>query len=292
MKEKKIDTLKPIDILIISYISIISIIILIFNKNLSHWYIYIGLHIGIILFILFLNLHQFRDNNVIDFIHNWYIIPGFIFLYNEIGKLCTIVFPYYFDNIIIQLEEIIFKMQPSIELARILDSFVLSEIFHFGYISYFIMIPLLPAALYAGGNKDKFKRVVFGITFTFLSCYLIFIFFPVMGPRFAFADKLTGEMKSFFFRDIILFIFERGAVKGAAFPSSHVAVAVVILLFAFKYQKKLYNTFFPLVIFLIIGTVYGRFHYAIDSITGAVLGVFLFHFSRILYNFLKKYEED
>ncbi|MFC1726174.1 phosphatase PAP2 family protein, partial [candidate division KSB1 bacterium] len=186
------------------------------------------------------------------------------------------------------IEGLIFGMQPAVEFSSILNNVFFSELFHFGYVSYFLMIPGLPFILYIKNRQEEFKQVVFGITVTFLVCYIIFIFIPVAGPRFALASSFNGEVKSILFRKIIFFIFERGAIKGAAFPSSHVAVAVCILLNAFKYHKKVFKIFLPFVICLFLGTIYGRFHYVLDSAAGALCGILLFYLGNFVYIILKK----
>ena len=285
--KKILYSLKPLDILIISYLTFVAIVILIFKINLADWYLYIFAHMIFIICLILFNTERLKKNKFITFFHRWYIIPGFVFLYSEIGPLCQIVFQRYFDEIIIKIEGAIFGFQPSILLSQFFDNIVLSEIFHFGYISYFLMIPGLPLILYLKNRREEFTRVLFSMALTFLTCYIIFIFIPVMGPRFALVSEFTTDVKSFISRDIIFFIFARGALKGAAFPSSHVAVAVTILLSAFKYDKTLFKIFLPFVIFLIIGTVYGRFHYAVDSIIGVIAGIILFYLGNIAYIWLK-----
>ena len=126
------------------------------------------------------------------------------------------------------------------------------------------------------------------MTITFLVCYIIFIFIPVAGPRFALTESFDGEIKSILFRQLIFFIFERGAIKGAAFPSSHVAVAVCILLNAFKFHKTIFKLFLPFVICLFLGTIYGRFHYVLDSAVGALCGILLYYLGNYVYIILQK----
>ncbi len=64
-----------------------------------------------------------------------------------------------------------------------------------------------------------------------------------------------------------------GSAKGAAFPSSHVAGAVVIWLLAWKLSRGVFWAFAPVVPALILGTVYGGFHYAVDALAGVATGV-------------------
>ena len=62
--------------------------------------------------------------------------------------------------------------------------------------------------------------------------------------------------------------------RGGAFPSSHVGVAVVILLFMWRFKPKVaVAVFLPIVIALSLATVYGQYHYFTDVIAGLVMGI-------------------
>jgi len=55
-------------------------------------------------------------------------------------------------------------------------------------------------------------------------------------------------------------------------PSSHVAVALVVLVYARRHHRLLYYLLSPLVASLLISTVYGRFHYISDVVAGLLVG--------------------
>ena len=55
-------------------------------------------------------------------------------------------------------------------------------------------------------------------------------------------------------------------------PSSHVGVALVILMYSFRQSRTTGWLLLPLNVGLALGTVWGRFHYVSDVIVGAGLG--------------------
>jgi membrane-associated phospholipid phosphatase len=71
----------------------------------------------------------------------------------------------------------------------------------------------------------------------------------------------------------VLWLLEAGSARGTAFPSSHVAVAVVQSAFALKYQRRVGWVATVATILIGCGAVYGGFHYATDVIAGAALGL-------------------
>jgi membrane-associated phospholipid phosphatase len=101
-------------------------------------------------------------------------------------------------------------------------------------------------------------------------CFLVFIMFPVEGPRYAWGAPTGvpgGAVRSF-----SLAVLERGSSRGTAFPSSHAAVAVAQSIVALRYQRRVGIVVSVTSVLLMIGAVYGGFHYAIDIVAGAAIG--------------------
>ena len=65
----------------------------------------------------------------------------------------------------------------------------------------------------------------------------------------------------------------RGGARGGAFPSAHVSGALVVLLVAWRHHRRLAVALVPIVVGLIVATVYGRFRYAVDAIAGIGLAL-------------------
>jgi membrane-associated phospholipid phosphatase len=63
-----------------------------------------------------------------------------------------------------------------------------------------------------------------------------------------------------------------GSAWGTAFPSSHVAVALVVSVSAWREWRGLGRLLVAATVLLALGTIYGQFHYAVDALAGAALG--------------------
>jgi membrane-associated phospholipid phosphatase len=112
---------------------------------------------------------------------------------------------------------------------------------------------------------------------TFYICFLIFIFFPVVGARSFWLSEITsGQL----FIPIMNTIYDHFEINGGAVPSSHVAVATVVLYYAHKYVPRTTAIYGPICVSLMISTVYCRYHYAIDVIAGIVVAVATIALSR------------
>ena len=267
--------LLPYDWVAIGYLAIIGALILIFHKNVVRWYLYLIAHLLGIAGILSLTFIQESLAFPLQFIRDWYPLSTIALFYFEMGKLTQMVFQRYFDETVIRWEKQVFKGMPSLELSRRFPSIVLSEVLHLCYFSYYVIAVFLAAWLYFRGQTGPFQETVFAETLTFNLSLLCYPFLPATGPRYLF-EKIEGKLSGGFFFKLTHSILSRGSSKGTAFPSSHVSLSVIVLLCAFRYDSTAFLILLPMCTGLTLGTVYGRFHYAIDALTGVVLGCIVF----------------
>lgn len=270
--------MRPIDKIFIGYFIILSFILAIRLPWYPYgkWYL-LGHIVLIILFYSFLALSNKTKSKFVFFLRQWYPIIFFTFMYEEVGRLNHIIFPYFLDPFFVRLDEAIFGFQPSIEFQRRFSCRFFAEYMYFSYFSYFLLAFIVALPIYLKKMYRQFSEAVFTVSLTFYFCYLFFIIFPVAGPRFYFPGADINELNGFFFAKILKFVLDHAEIEGGAFPSSHVAVALQVLIFAYKYVKGIRIPLTIIVISLFVSTVYGRFHYAVDVIAGLGVGL-LFYF--------------
>jgi len=192
----------------------------------------------------------------------------------------------YHDPLITSWEEALFRGQPAFEWAGAWPFPLLSELLHACYVSYYALIYIPPLLLYLGvggvpgiggtapaaGRAEAFHDTVLALALCFVLCFVIFVAFPVEGPRYLGVPEGAPEGPV---RGLVLAILERGSSRGAAFPSSHVAVIVTQALLALRHQPRVGRWVLVLAIGLGAGAVYGGFHYAVDVLAGAALGLLI-----------------
>jgi len=207
---------------------------------------------------------------------DWYALALMPFLYLEVATVNAAVYGgRYFDNWIQGWELGLFGGQPSRDLAMACSSRVVSEVLHFCYLSYYLIIFGPPLYLYLRHRIADHQKVVFALMLAFLGHYLVFIFFPVQGPRYLFPPPVGDLSQGIMYR-LAHAVLEAGSSRGAAFPSSHVGVAVVQTAMAFLVWRRAAPVLVVATAGLGVGAVYGGFHYAIDAVCGLLLGLILF----------------
>lgn len=184
----------------------------------------------------------------------------------------------YRDALVQRLEEALFASQPAWELAGMYPWLWLSEALHLAYLLYFPIIYLPPLLLYAAllsegegeaRSRMALQETLLALSLSALVCFLVFVVFPVQGPRYLAAPAGVPDGP---FRSLALALLRLGSSRGAAFPSAHVSMAVAQTLLALRFQRRLGWVLLPLTALLALGAVYGGFHYAIDALAGAALG--------------------
>lgn len=194
------------------------------------------------------------------------------FMYRELARLNRFITQQTFDGVIQGWESAVFGYQPSVDWSAMAPWLPLSESLHLGYMSYYLLMPLaLGAAFFAGGRRGA-HRAAFTLMAAFYACYAFFIAFPVAGPRYEFA-RIGGPLADGSLYAVVHDILESGSSKGTAFPSSHVAASLAVVLAAAREDRRWLWAFMVPEVALIVGTVYGRFHYAIDALVGLGVGV-------------------
>lgn len=193
-------------------------------------------------------------------------------LYGAIPRLIAAAGSTFHDATVQGWEQGLFGAQPSRMLAHALPYGVLSEVLHAGYLAYYPLIFVPPLLLYARRARAAYHETVLALVITFLLCWTIFVFWPVEGPRYLWSAP--SGVPHGYFRRVAVSLLDGASSRGAAFPSSHMAVAVVQAVQAWRWQSQGGAAVVTTIAALIgLGAVYGGFHYGIDMIVGAMLGI-------------------
>jgi len=283
------------------YMAVVALLILLFHGDrVGIWpWLLAGHVVGMAVAHALVQLHTRRPaNGVISFLRHFYPVIFYVGFYRETGELNHMFTPAYLDPVFVKLEQALFGGQPSVEFMPTLPWWPVSELLYASYFSYYVMIVGVGVALYCR-DRRQFFHYVSVVSFVFYVCYLIYIFTPVMGPR-VFHRSINGYelppdvqpetvvefpaavQAGWFFR-VMGWIYDTFEAPGAAFPSSHVTVAITTAWFSFRYLPRIRHFHLLMVILLCISTVYGRYHYAVDVLAGAMTAGILVPLGNRLY---------
>lgn len=238
--------------------------------SLAEWWPTLVAH-AVAIFIILVVFPRLPARRSVEAFRDWLPVIALPLLYAEVAHLNQLLSIGYYDGTIQAVERALFGGPAGPALRHVLPWKPVVEYLHFSYAAYYLLLPILGGALYLRGKRREFRYVLAVVLGTFYVCYFCFIVFPVAGPWYrphAYAASASG-----IFPVLVQGVLTRWASKGAAFPSSHVAVAVVIWLLAWRFARRVFWLLAAIVPALALGTVYGGFHYALDAGAGMLVGV-------------------
>ena len=207
--------------------------------------------------------------------HTFYPLLLLPLLYAELGVLnerLALADILAHDRVVQGWEAAVFGSQVSYRWIREAPSALWSEILHGAYLFYYPIIFGGPPLAFLRGGHAAARRVIFTMMLTFVLCYAVFLFWPVAGPSYAFAQPsgpvLEGPMARLVYRGLAT-----ASSVGAAFPSSHVAATVAVVMAMARIDRLAGVSFAIPAALLTVGTVYTQMHYAVDALVGLVVGI-------------------
>ncbi len=264
-----LERLTAVDIVTLVYVAIATAAVLAFSgQDHASWDLLLAAHALLVTLVLLAPLAR-QSGSLGPFLGDWYPMLLLGALYAEVGVL-NVDLGYQHDQVIQRLELWVFGSQLSYRWIREMPNPVLSWLLHGCYLAYYAILYASPLGLWFSGRRDAARRTIFAVMVTFYICYVVFLFFPVAGPRYAF-DLAHNAATTVWPARLTQWLLDLGDSWGAAFPSSHVAAAVVAALCALRYWRPLGLLLTPLTVGLVLSVVYGQFHYAVDAVAGLIV---------------------
>ena len=254
------------------YLSLVNLLIVAGYRNLAHATRYLLVHQGVALGIVALALAERRwPNRGLRFVRHWYPLPLYVGFFEELQGLVHLIFPGWFDRWFIRFDYALTGVHPSVWLARFANP-ALNDLMQAAYMTYFLYLVILPAILYARGERRAFWAVMVSTALAHYLVYVIAVLVPVESPYYSLAAAHRVALAGGFPTRLISLIERFGRVHGAAFPSAHVAGSFVAILASWRYRRWLFWVCVPFFVSMMAATVYGRYHYIVDVLAGLVVG--------------------
>ena len=270
---------------VLLYFAIIELVIIFTKPSLFFdWNFILTRIIFVFAFTFSVIIKRKISKNFFQLLQNILVFALMTFLYKETAMLNTLIFPK-IDEFLSNLDQNIFKFQPSIEFSKHFNSLFFSELFYFGYFCYYLL-PLVVLGILYKFLPQKIEEFGFILISSFLLYYFIFIIIPAEGPQFYFTFPDNYIEAQGIFGNAIKLIQKNGEAPTAAFPSSHVGISWIVIFWLYQNFRKSVKYFLPFVILLMFSTVYIKAHYFVDVVAGFISAPIVFFLTFKFYKFL------
>jgi membrane-associated phospholipid phosphatase len=262
------------------YMGLIGVLVVFFRQNVDNWPLHVLIHAGFVIGIL--EIVRLGEKNpekkLLSILRTFYPVLILLYAWEELAVLQQMFYgSFWFTDTLIRWDKLIFGVHPTVWLQNLYNPW-LDELMNFIYAAYYTFFVLAPFVFFIRKKKDVSFAIYSFATFTYLTNFILFYFLPALGakPVPFLAELHVKEHTGFFFVELNRIIQAKGGIGCGAFPSSHVAGALVWALSALRYDRKLGYFILPFAIGIGFSTVYMTLHHAVDPIAGYIWGAFSF----------------
>ena len=295
-------SLRPVDVLVVCFLIILSLIIVAFTRRSVDALLMICLNIvassSLLLLAYWTEKHH---GKLFHFMHNWYPVVAVFLVFKEVYVIIQSDRRLDWDMLFIGIDHAIFGVHPTQWLSSF--SFpALTELLQISYASYYVIMLTVGIEVFSRKEHDRFVYVLFVIVYGFFLSYLGYMAFPAVGPRFTLHNftTLDSELPGLLLTTPIRDFLNAGesipkaaanAITFAqrdAFPSGHTQMTLISLFLAYHYRLRTRYVLYVFGTMLILSTVYLRYHYVIDVIAGIGFMVFTVLTAPIIFTWCEK----
>ncbi len=275
----------PVEALLHIYNLLIIVYLCVFFSRIRSSPALLALHIAAAAaYMVFQYFRNRRNDRLLQIGTVWIPVVLLSALHYETGLFNRIIFNDFMDGFVINFDRTVFGLDPYLFLRQKCPYELLAQLSHAAYASFYVLLIAPVTLLYLHERKTspapetplgfwsqatRLKEMQFVLMFTMLSCYIIFIILPVKGPtdnHSALFPEPRGMVA------LMNYLFSSGDLDGGAMPSSHVAGALVVVIYTFRYLRRWFWVALGLFVPLAVSTVYNSYHYATDVIAGLIAG--------------------
>ncbi len=279
----------PVDKVILANLVYIALLVTLFGRPIADYsQIFIGNSAVAILILALARWAPLGKSRVGDILRAAYPALLFAYFYTQTGSLMRLFFPEFLDSGLTSWEAQVFGGHITLWLDQHFlgggtATTIVTEILSASYFGYYLLMPAIIIPLLALKKYEQIGEMLTAASITFAVSFNLFWFYPIEGPRWFFAQAYTHDISGPVFRKMVQFVIENGAVHGGAMPSTHTGVALVFLVYLYRFYRRWFYVTLPIVIGIALGAVYGRYHYVTDIIVGAAIAAVCIGFTVRMY---------
>jgi membrane-associated phospholipid phosphatase len=149
---------------------------------------------------------------------------------------------------------------------------IVHGVFEAAYLLVYPMVPVGALTLVAGGRADHLGEFWTAVLLAAFGCYGTLPWIQTRAPR-ALGEPAYTPLPATPLRRLNEFVLGRGSIQVNTIPSGHAAAAVAVALSVATVLPAAGALLFVLAALITTATVLGGYHYAVDSISGVIVGL-------------------
>jgi hypothetical protein len=264
--------LKATDGLILVTLAFFSLLAMIFFQRVEGWWTLVLKNLAVAVFYLvFIRFGQKAKGKFLKFFLRVAAVTlTYAYLFGAVDKLQLIIHGQWLDAYILDGEQYLFGVQPTLWLQKFMSP-ALTEWIMFSYVIYVPMYPVLCGIIYYLRGELAMEDYFFTLGFTNILCDVGFILFPVAGPMPTIGKLYSVPLDGYVWTYLGELMRSNVHYIGGTIPSPHAAAATIMWMMAYRYHRTSFYVLAPVVLSLYVSTFYGRYHYVTDAVVGVAV---------------------
>lgn len=218
-------------------------------------------------------------------LRDWIPFLFIVFIYENLHDVAGQVTDFDFAKTLNAWDIALFGVEPTL-WAQGIYSPLATDLFAISYALYFALPLGIMFLLSMWERRFDFRHMALCLTLTFIMGFIGYVFLPASPPRYFIESLYTDPVRLHG-----LFLFDRlqgawdglSVISGGAFPSLHVGLSAVALIYAFRFRRingvftVIWYSYIFLVTSLWFSTVYLRHHWVMDIVAGWIVALVAYY---------------
>jgi len=220
--------------------------------------------------LLWLLLLRWPHSGLLKTVETFWLVPTLAFGHGLMGPLVDAASSRLLDARLAQVDLQLFGVHPSVRLGELTVPWV-TELLMLCYYSYFLWLLVLGLVLYLQRRHAEFGQYALALSLFFILNFAGYALVPAIGPRFFLASLFPGPLEGVWLTPLLEGGMRTPLFMRDCFPSGHTGATLLVLTFAWRFERRVFAVMLLPATGLILATLVGRFHYAIDLLAAIPL---------------------
>jgi membrane-associated phospholipid phosphatase len=255
----------------------LTLLVLAEHSGVPNWLAYVAWNLVALAAIL-VTARQRGKGKGWEFAHDWLPAVFFITVFEEVSYLSLTVRHGWKNEHILALEEMVFGAVPMAWMHARAQAWLI-EFLEFGYFAFYPLYPAVGGLFWAwrerGPFRGAFRRLTDSLAVGYVVCYASYLLFPTQSPANRAGVQQIGSGQGGIFQHLVRMVQNHAGVHGNAFPSAHIMLAFVVLMYAYQHLPRAAPWLLLPILLMCVGAVYDGYHYTSDVVAGAAIGLAL-----------------
>jgi len=233
--------------------------------------------LGILAFSLW--IYFGRETHIKNILKLWIPPVSVPILYSIVGQVVLTLKISKKDQILQVIDQLLINKNMSIKLQPFVNPF-LTEAMYLIYMLFFYYI--ISTLIHYAKRRDSVTKSFYeGLFSIYWIGFFLYVLVPAEGPYLDMAASFGAPLKEgLLYSGPIYEMIYAGTNRTDVFPSLHCAISAYCLLFDRIHRRRRFNRSLVFCVLIWVSTIYLRYHYFIDVLSGMALTLFALYLAK------------